>query len=363
MKQKSPIIIPEHPYKTEITSFGRDEMAWLAVNTIGTAIIDYMLKNFSSMSEQAKKVTLSIWWPVVEKIWFFIPHLIKEIINQKKHNEKDMKKLLKSTLSWWSETLIKDLLLHDPLYIAMMYVGQETLPQTPTVLLSFVSFVSSLLVVWMVKVWYDEWKFKYFCHTLKMKWFLHESYYESRIHMHSFEEAEKIFESLMHEFDIDEKDTWEYNDTYYSPKPMKYLSGRTARVRERTRSNLDETLHSWQLLFTKPREYKTKDIEQYRYFPIKKDKFAFKAASKEEVQATLSTYKHIENNKQVNFTRRYGNDPAWLLVTMDTLYVWDEKKYVIELKVHKDLLLLKEAIKMVLTDTTWEQRTHGKDDL
>ena len=363
MNQKSSIHIPDHPYKSEITSFGRDEMAWLAVNTIGTAVIDYMLKNFSHMSEQAKKDTLSVWGPLVEKIWFFIPHLVKEILHQRKHKEKDIKKLLKNTFSWWSETLVKDILLHDPLYIWMMYAGQEFTPQTPTIILSFVSFISALLVVGIVKVGYDEWKFRYFCHTLKKKWFLHESYYESRIHMHSYEEAEKIFESLMKEFSITEKNSREYNDVYYSPKPIKYLSGRTARVRERTRTSIDEVLHTWQLLFTKPREFKTKNIEQYRYFPIKKDKFAFKAASREEVEATLATYKHAESSKSVNFKRRYANDPSGLLVTMDTLCTWGEEKYVIELKVHKDLLLLKEAIKKVLIDSTWEQHTDGKDDI
>ncbi len=104
-------------------------------------------------------------------------------------------------------------------------------------------------------------------------------------------------------------------------------------------------------------------IPSWIYYPIKKDKFAFKAASIEEVRAVLSSYKHPESQKWVHFTRRYGNDPSWLLVTMDTLHIWEEKKYVVELKVHKDLLLLKEAIKKVLIDTRWEQRTHWKDDL
>lgn len=357
------IHIPEHPYRSEITSFGRDELSGLAFNTLWTGIIEYMLNNFSSISWSVKKSFLSFWWPVVEKIWFFVPHLMKEIIHQRKNNEKDIKKLLKNTLSGWSDTLVKDILLHDPLYIAMMYIGQEYIPETPWIILSFVSFISALLIVWIVKVGFDEWKFRYFCHTLQKKWFLYESYYESRIHMHTYEEAEKIFESLMKEFTIEEKTKREYNDIYYAPTPMKYLWWRTARVRERTRTSVEETLHTWQLLFTKPREFKTKNIEQYRYFPIKKDKFAFKASSIEEVSKILSPYKYINSSKHVHFTRRYGNDPMWLLMTMDTLSLGNEKKYVIELKVHTDLLLLKEAIKKVLIDTRWEQRTEWKDDL
>lgn len=41
--------------------------------------------------------------------------------------------------------------------------------------------------------------------------------------MHSYEEAVEIFESIMNEYSIDEKPTWEYNDLYYQPTSMKYL--------------------------------------------------------------------------------------------------------------------------------------------
>ncbi len=362
MNKKS-IHIPEHPYKTEITSFGRDEMAWLTVNTIWTAVIDYMLHNFPDVSEWVRKSLLSVGWPVVEKIGFFIPHLVQWLIKQHKNKEKNIKKLLQETFSWWSETLIKDIFLHDPLYIWMMYLGQEITPQTPTVLLSFVSFISALLVVWMIKVWFDEGKFRYFCQTLQKRGFLQETYYEARIHINSSKEAEKIFEDILKEFSIEERNTREYNDTYYAPKDFKYLGGRTARIRERIRKNIDEVLYTWQLLFTKPQEYKTKDYEQYRYFPIKKNKFAFKADSIQEVRNVLQIFQKQQEWKQVQFQRRYGNDPYWLLVTMDTLQQWANKKYVIELKVHQDLDLLKEAIKKVLTDTSWEQHTHGKDDI
>jgi hypothetical protein len=116
-----------------------------------------------------------------------------------------------------------------------MYVGQAIVPATPPILLSFVSFVSALLVVGLIKVWFDEGRFRMFCWKLRRRGFIYEPYIESRIHLETAQEAHRIFDHLMEKFHLPRQEDREYTDTYFDPKVLKSIGGRTAKVRIRSR--------------------------------------------------------------------------------------------------------------------------------
>lgn len=362
---KKPIQIPDHPYKTEITSFGRDEMVWLLFNTVWTLILNFFVTNVTSISWVTKKLLLAVWWPVVEKIGLFLPHLCIEIYKQKKEHNISYKKICHKTFFGWWETLVKDLLLHDPLYIVFMYILQEITPQTPIILLSFISFIFALLLVGLIKISFDEWRYKIFTRKLLKKWFQKFTYYESRIYIPSLEEAKKVFDKLITHFGIKETSQRHYTDTYYDANIMRDLWWRTWKVRSRVRTSHDHktSISSGQIVFTKAKELTLSQIDQYRYFPIKKEKYIYYHDNLEHITTMLKPYKKPDVAREVSFSRFVAEWEKGLLVTLDSLRKNEEEAYLIEIKIDKDLYKLKEVIRFILRETAGEQHTHGKDDL
>jgi hypothetical protein len=192
-----------------------------------------------------------------------------------------------------------------------MFLGQALAPATPPILLSFVSFISALLLVGLCKVWFDEGRFRLFCWQLQRKGFIYEPYVESRIHLETREEAHRIFDYVTKKFNLVRQENREYADTYFDPKVLQSIGGRTAKVRIRTRKGEEshQLFSTGQIVFTKAKELLSRGYEQYRYFPIYKHKFAYIAEDVNHIHKALLPYADTVHPRMRYFTRQYAHNP------------------------------------------------------
>jgi hypothetical protein len=150
---EEPIVLPRNPLWEVVRVFGKDEIIALVIGTTATALVGIFVHN---------ALVLAITGPVVEKTGFFIVH-IKERSGMKKgfHN------------------MMKDLLVHDPLYAILMYLGLK-LYHVPAWILAISSFVVALAMIAVGEVLITEmlYRFKFF--KFKQMGFGVESYLESR---------------------------------------------------------------------------------------------------------------------------------------------------------------------------------------
>ena len=89
--------------------FGRDELLAMFINVIGTGLISLVVTS---------ALILAIIGPIIEKIGFFPAHF-KDAFDKKNSKKESMKKGFKEGLV----SLGEDLLVHDPIYMGLMFLG------------------------------------------------------------------------------------------------------------------------------------------------------------------------------------------------------------------------------------------------
>jgi hypothetical protein len=155
------------------------------------------------------------------------------------------------------------------------------------------------------------------------------------------------------------------------------LNGRKPKIRLRERVRGDEAIRTCQLVYTRSRENAEKKgilsrprPEQFRYFVARKDKFyrMLEAPMPLEIEAIpfaptrIMLSKYLDKTEplppEIVFHRTYVHDPE-LLVSVDRVRT-ERAFYVLELKVYKDVDLLRQAMRYVMMEYSPLQTTHSK---
>lgn len=353
---KKHISLPEHPFIQSVKTFWYDESIAGVFNVWWTLIFDKIL-------QVTDKTILSIAGPIIEKIWFFwrSTHEVYKIYQQTPPQER-LKIIHYGQMiirSWW-ESLMKDILLHDPIYGVLMYYWLKNHEQTPSWIISLVSFVLAAFVISLWEYWYSEVRYLHLKHLIKNLWFNLESYEECKMLINSNINECEIFETLQEPFGLWETSKRIYKDTYLSNTKETYSSQKiSARIRSRSiDGNTNIKIDSTQIVFTKAQQHKTKDIEQYNYFPIKKHKFYRKWHHIDDIEHLIWDTKNISHKE---LSRTLSNNPNGLLVAVDVESNW---KKAIELKTfcHQRFILI-EAIRALMNNFWWlQQITLGKEE-
>lgn len=372
---KMPIELPSNPFWEVFKRFGRDEMISMVINVAGTAGISYFLN--ANLDKNTRNVILSVSGPIIEKIGFFPAHF-KEAHDLYKTTPKKerepMLKYFKKAVKNGSVSLAEDVLVHDPMYVTMMYTGMQLYPQTPAWLLSGASFIAAVFAVAGLEVCLTEARYLNFKRNLKNIGFDKESYFESRFYIDERKNTHDILEAMASEFKLPTMQTAEYNDVYLKTKLPAY-SGRKPKLRLRKRIIEDEEpIRSAQIIYTTTSELAKKEASQFRFFPQRKDKFYFlleqqmpesideiKEPKAREYLQKINDGTFSEN---VHFSRVIARDNDGLLVAADKLHFSGERPFnVIELKVRTDKKLMKEAMRYVMLEFPCMQITYGKSEL
>jgi hypothetical protein len=360
---ESPIKIPKNPYWEVLKRFGTDEFIAMLINVIGTVIISFFT---------TAHIILSLAGPVVEKIGFFPMHF-KEAWNiYKTTPKKQRRKFLyyfNKAIKGGLTSLTEDILIHDPIYILLMFLGLTIYPGVPIWLLAGASFIIAVFAVSGLEVLFREYQYWDFKRKMKKAGFKIETYYEARFFVSSKQDYKELLERFAKNFNLPIFKPLAYNDTYFEHDFPKF-SRREPKIRFRKRTNSFKQawLQTVQVIYTGIREEYPKKIEQYRFFPTKKEKIYYlldqkmpkkiKDIKNLKVRRALKPVHDELPSKDIKFKRFIAHNKE-LLVSTDKI---EGRKgfYLVELKVYKDVKLLMEAMRFLMKEFPVVQTTHGK---
>jgi hypothetical protein len=207
-----------------------------------------------------------------------------------------------------------------------------------------------------------------------------EEYYEARFLISAERKPEEVLARLSAEFGLDTVMELDFHDRYFQIDVPGY-SGRTPRARLRDRGNEEMAAkgrpwgarsRSIQVIFTRAAERSPEQLEQYRYFPIRKDKLyrslegsAMPTCLRElpdgSVRDLMSRIHREDSYTEIRFRRRLAHNKD-LLASVDHVG-GDRPSWMLELKTHRRIRLLIEAMRFVMTEFPVIQTTHGKQEL
>lgn len=379
---QEPIKLPGSPFWNAFKSFGRDEFIALIINVIGTVIAAFFVSN---------KLYLAIIGPIIEKVGFFPAHIkeARDTYHATPGNRRlPFKHYLKIAFKNGSVSLAKDLAIHDTCYIALMYGGLTLYPQTPVWLLALSSFLIAVMIVAFLEVAYTEINYLIFKNRLKRLGFAMEAYYECRFYLDHSIDPKKVLDSIAQAFSLKDRpsrgsEPLGYDD-FYRQTVLPIFSGRIpqTRLRFRDRTNADgkwSFLHTVQVVYTRTSEALQSTLSQFRFFVTRKEKFYFILDPNLRIrdfnldQLPDGQLKNFLKQSTVDigaqnirFSRALARNEH-LLVSIDAVLDYDcddctSDFCVLELKTHRNLALLVEAMRFVMHEFPVVQTTNRKID-
>jgi len=357
-----PIAVPGSPFWNVFKRFGRDEIIAMAVNVLGTAIMSLF---------SASAVLLAAVGPVVEKIGFFPAHFVEAWKIYKTTSEMQRRNLfhyIKRAARGGTVSLVEDVLVHDPVYIVLMYLGLNAYSGTPAWVLSAISFVIAVVVVAFIEVGVTEGRYLFFKWRAGRAGFEVEKYFESRFLVDVTVDPDQAMKLVSKEFELNTTYEMAYSDTYFESKFPEY-SDRTVKFRLRKRTNeAGNFVRSAQIIYTRAGEVYRNKLEQSRFFPIRKEKIYFELDSLHppaELEGTAGEFlrKYINDSKPqpLHFTRIVAYNKV-LLVSADRVK-GSRDFYLLEVKVYKEIETLIKAMRFIMRKLPVLQTTHGKLEL
>jgi hypothetical protein len=370
LSQKS-IALPGNPFWHVLKRFGRDEGIAMVVNIIGTAIMSVFSSN---------PALLSLVGPVVEKVGFFPAHFI-EAWNIYKTTPLSQRSGLffyfKKAFKGGFISLVEDVLIHDPIYIGLMFLGLYIYQGTPPWLLAAASFIIAVIAVAFIEVGITELRYMLFKWRARKMGFHIESYFESRFLISAKADPDKTMDLLSKKFGLDSSYMLDYKDNYFDSNFPTY-SDRVPKFRLRMRSfpnnigGLEDKdwVKTIQIVYTRASEVCEK-VEQCRFFPIKKDKIYYTLKGKMpfapsdiavgDVSKFVSRHVSEDSVHGIDFIRVVAQSPD-LLVSADRIR-GSRDFYILELKTYKNTKLLVQAMRFIMKELPVVQTTYGKSDL
>ena len=241
-----------------------------------------------------------------------------------------------------------------------MLGGQSLYAGTPAWLLAFVSFVIAVIIVSLLEVGVIEFLYIRFKKSIKSRFNYGEKYYESRFMVDANIDSNVVISSLMKKFDLTSERRYSFEDIYYKSKLINF-NGRTGKVRRRTIFFPEETIHKYQITYTKAGEIPQNVLSQYRFFINLKEKFSAIVNEGEQIDS-----KHFNTNihSTVRFSRHSAANKEGIYAAMDKVTSSNSEDYqVVELKVFEDKKLLESAMKFIMGEFNVIQTTQSKIDL
>jgi len=382
---QEPIRLPKNPFLEALEVFGTDEAISLVVNVAGTAGIDKLIKGgglesmVGPLSKTAKDLVISTAVPIIEKIGFFPAHFKRardEYLAAPESEREHFSHYLKQAVRGGTSSLLKDIMVHDPLYFGLMFGGMQLYPETPAWMIAGTSFVMAVFAVAGLEVAVDESRYWNLKRSLRNSGFGNERYYEARFFISYDDDPKKTLNRLVDEFKLSPIRALEYKDRYFETS-LPHYSNRTPKIRLRCRTNPDggREMRTAQIVYTRAAEMNTGKAEQCRYFPSLKEKLyfpldneakmpsCFDELSDTKARDILSRAVTGDDHYDVNFTRMVANDPSTILISAD--HVADDKRpfYVLEVKAYNNTEALLGSMRRIMKTCDVHQITYGKLDL
>jgi len=381
------IVKPVNPFFKVFSVFGRDEFIAMGADAFNVALLDFVFRKFPSLVSQSTKTTLLIGvGPVLEKVWFFVPHVFTGLRDYRTQPPSIEKRspfyYMKQAFKGGANTLLWDVLCHDPIYVLSMYAGQKMIPDTPMWLISIASYLTGISLVVLLQVALKELQYRKLEHKLESLGFGMEHYYEARFCMEKTPETQNKIEEIrsrtVEAFQLnDSTDVITYHDRYI-PLKTPEVSGRNYILRLRNRDDFSagskQNYRSVQIVFTRVNDQSGETPEQHRFFIAEKKKFysilpgevemaqSLDDLKLENVKRFLNGIQDSKTYKDITF-KRWGAKNEELYFAVDEIENGNGTYYIIEFKARKDKELLMTAMRELMIHLPVYQTTHNKLDL
>jgi hypothetical protein len=377
MTRHNLITLPGNPIWKVFKSFGADEFISIIINFIATAFLTYLLskpvgEHFLILLGIQATILLSVVGPVIEKIGFFPLHFYEALKEYRSTDIKERKKLrfyLSKAMKDGSGSLVKDILVHDPIYIFLMYFILIAFPGTPPWVVCVFSFLVAVFAVACLEVGCKEIIYYLIKLGLKKKGFDIEQYFEARFYYDNEDSARSVLNALVEKyglgsveddgsFTLGKISTLDYNDAYFEEKDG--LNGRKAQVRLRDRKHYNGRMRSWQFIYLLVSEVWNKEVDQFRYFVSKKEKIYYQGdiALNEKARKEIQKRTKTGEKSKISFNREVAQHPDNILVSFDC--VPKKNAFIVEIKARPDRKnILVEAMKHAM-NRGGKQTTYGK---
>ncbi|MGV8087217.1 MAG: hypothetical protein ACP5N1_06325 [Candidatus Woesearchaeota archaeon] len=383
---EQPILLPDHVFIKKFKDLGIDEILASVVDPASSAVGNALL------SPELKNYILPFTGPAAEKFIFFARHMLEARGIYKTTHEKirkPYKYYLKEGVKHGAGNLVKDIVYHDPIYTSLMYAGLILFPEVHPSVISFVDYLVSVPLAVGLDVIIDEKRHKKITKNIIKAGFQSEKYYEAKFDVLKEMDPTIVLDELINDFNLKRSGTVTYTDTYFDIESEGF-SGRkiSMRLRQREKRDYEKEDPSWihkeefsydnkiaslQIVYTRVKEDKgnTKNPDQCRYFPAKKEKlYAIldpNTKSLEDItdNKILNIAKHriiSDSRKTITFDRTIARNNELAICTDKVMA--DRPYYRLELKVYKDTNILKQAMRYIMVNfpLAVEQTTHSKND-
>jgi hypothetical protein len=375
---EAPIVLPPNAFIDSLLTFGRDEATSGVVNVLGSTVCGLFLRNKYDWLLAASGMT-------IEKVGLF-PWYFKEAFEMRAQTPEAERKniwhYMRDAMRRGMPTLIKDVVVHDPLDYSFMFYGLKAFPDTPTFMISLTSFCSAVVVASVLDISLSELRYSRFKKKCKKAGFGQESYIESRFLVPGSKNPDEVLDAIRKKFQLSPIDVWTYHDVYHSNTLSSYNKRvPVVRFRERTNEGSGEAVRTVQIVYTRAQELQSEGRfhalrgrqtpDPYRYFASRKDKLYFMLddampespgdIQNPAVRALVESSLDHESSttRDVRFQRKYCRDPNSLLATVDNVQ-GDRPFYVLELKTRGNKPELKKAMRYVMREFSPLQITHSK---
>jgi len=376
------ITLPKNPLWEVSRRFGADELLALIINfsaTLGLSLFFATTEGAEATKELLQlgisvQVLFAVVGPIVEKIGFFPLHFREAFVRYRStptEHRLSLYAYFKLALHKGMKSLLEDVLIHDPIYIGIMWFGLSKLPQTPAWMLSVFAFVVAVIIVAILEVSFVEVLFKRCKCYLKKIGFQKTIYLESRFHFDDYETAQVLFSQLARRYDLGET-TQEvsYRDKYLSLGQWAYNMRKIrVRFRERGLRGGNGISRAIQVVFTRVGEMSKREAGQFRYYPALKEKFYFRFSDRmywnvsdipsENVKKFVKKFHNASEEHLIEFERTVANNPKTLLISIDHMSCMA----IVEIKAYpSQKRILKEAMRLAM-HAGGMQTTHGKQHI
>lgn len=303
--------------------------------------------------------------PVIEKIGFFA-NSSREAVNIYRTTPVEERnpayQYVQEAIKNGLPNLMKDIVVHDPLYTILMLLEIQQFPETPVWMLSVIAFLLSVAAIASGEVITKEALYKLQKERLKQSGFSLEKHLEARFIVQNTH-ASQLLQELAIQFDLGDIHTSQYVDTYF-PTNLPAYNGRQPIVRSRWRREEDsgENSEEIQVVYTRSSQLRNGQPEQYNYFPENKDKFKFPFDN--NTQKVLKKITTDMKGHQVRFTRDYAHIPGKLLISTDQVNNGDNSYTVVEIKSYREekdaVQRMIQVMRHVMSKYDVVQTTHSK---
>lgn len=354
---KDLIYVPMNPLIKEAKDLWWAEAVAFGYNVLGTLFVNSLTQN---------TLALSLAWPVIEKIWFFLWEYAKAVIEHKK-TWKAIKQWFKENISNGLKNLLVDIWVHDTIYTSLMAYWLSN-NMFDAWLLSIFSFLIALPPAILMKYSGNELSYHIQKNLTKLNGFDREKYYESRFIFNNPHQSESIFEETANTFWLSNHNLSTYHDTYFDHRILAFSDRKwTLKFREIQDHATDTSVSNLEIAHTLAKKDYLHKNGVYNFFYSSKEKWK-KDLTWIELESILNKYPYRffikQAGKEVVFDRRIFHDHE-VRITLDTIAspTNDAIKSVIEVKAYKDTKYLMEVMEYIMKKWNIRLTTQGKNDL